>query len=298
MTSFARLRQWRKYGSLNRLSDAVCRVAADTLDCWLPQPSYGWPHPVLFIAGLPKSGTTWLAQLLGEVPGYRVRQPADPDECVAQHDVCEAVFAALPWNRYSVVKFHTRFTEANLAVIEKFNMRTIVMYRDLRDQCVSRYFHVLYDPTHRHHTRYREASQEAGLAHCIEVTIEEYLPWVQGWLPYIAACPDRFHEVRYEDLRANPEAVLTRVLHFYGIRLPDDQVIAIVARVEGKTTFDLKKNLTQGTGTARKGNIGEWRRYFTEAHINRFKEACGDFLVQLGYERDAEWASTSRGGGL
>lgn len=295
MILFARLRQWRKYGSLNRLPDAVYRVAADALDRWLPQPSYGWPHPVLFIAGLPKSGTTWLAQLLGEVPGYKVRQPADPDECVAQHDICAAAFAALPWHRYSVVKFHTRCTEANLAVIEKFNVRTIVMYRDLRDQCVSRYFHVLCDPTHRHHRYYREASRDAGLAHSIEVTIEEYLPWVQGWLPYVAAFPDRFQEVRYEELRIHPEAVLARALTFYGIELSPKQVAAIVARVAASTTFDLRNNLNRGTGTARKGSIGDWKLYFTEAHVKRFKEACGNFLMQLGYERDATWASNSRG---
>lgn len=289
MKKLLHLQQWKKRGALNQLPLRVYRLAADALECWLPQPSYEWPHPVLFIAGLPKSGTTWLAQLLGEIPGYRIRQPSDPDECVVRHDICEATFAALPWHRYSVVKFHTRFTEANLAVIEKFNMRTIVMHRDLRDQCVSRYFHVLCDPAHRHHQYYRTLSQEDGLSHCIEVTIEEYMPWVQGWRPCLAAHPDRFHEVRYEDLRANPEKVLVRVLSFYGIKLSGEHVSDLVARVAARTTFDLEKNLSLGTGTARKGIVGDWPRYFTEAHVRRFKEACGEFLVELGYERNTMW---------
>lgn len=261
------------------------------MERWL-QPSRhrcGWPHHVLFIAGLPKSGTTWMAQLLEAVPGYKGRWLYDPDNCVSNHDVCDAVFANQPWDLYTVLKLHTRFTPANLAVIEKYDLRTVIMYRDLRDQCISRYFHVLCDPRHRHHTYYNEASREDGVSHCIEITLEESMPWIQGWLPLIAHRPDRFHEVRYEDLRADPCAVLSGVLDFYEVKLAGSEVTKIVERIAATTTFDLRANLRSGKGTARQGTIGDWRNYFTTRHVQRFKEGCGEFLVQLGYEQSLDW---------
>ena len=63
------------------------------------------------------------------------------------------------------------------------------MHRDLRDQCVSRYFHVLNDENHRHHALYRSSPEERGLAHSVEVTIEHYRDWVEGWLQVIEAKP-------------------------------------------------------------------------------------------------------------
>jgi hypothetical protein len=258
---------------------------------WLAQEHYHWPHHVLFIAGLPKAGTTWMKNLLGAVPGYKVRWPYDPDNCVYDHDVCEGVFANLPWDLYSVVKLHTRFTPANLKVIEKFGLRTVIMYRDLRDQCISRYFHVLNEPAHRHHKYYTESSKETGLSHAIEITLEEYLPWIQGWLPILAKYPDRFLEVRYEDLRSSPRTVLSRVLNFYEIEHSDTLVNGIVGDSIARTKFNLSANLRKkGKSTARKGIIGDWRNHFTPPHVDRLKAGAGKFLIELGYEKNLEWS--------
>src|SRR2546426_1625946 len=273
------------------------RLARDVMERWLDRhlnhSKASWPHHLIFIAGLPKSGTTWLAQLLDAVPGYRDRWPRDPDDCVFNHDLCEAAFASLPWDLYSVVKLHTRFTPTNLAVIEKFKVRTVVMYRDLRDQCVSWYFHVLYDSGHRHHQYYKEVSKEEGLSHCIEITLEHYVPWIHGWQPLVAQHPDRFLEVRYEDLQVDPVKVLTRVLEFYDIRLPEERIAEIVARTAAKTKFDLRANLRWRSGTARKGIVGDWRNHLTDRHVQRFKDVCGKFLVELGYEKDMSWTVVS-----
>ena len=172
---------------------------------------YRWSNHVLFIAGLPKSGTNWLEQLLREIPGYMLRYLADPCGCLYNHDVCEACFESLPWDRYSIVRTHTRYTPDNLEAIRKFNLQTVVMYRDLRDQCISRYYHVLTETTHRHHDFYRSSGPEEGISHCIEITLEHYVPWVSDWLPFLANEPERFCEVRYEEMRSDPSAVLARV---------------------------------------------------------------------------------------
>lgn len=44
-----------------------------------------------------------------------------------------------------------------------------------------------------------------------------------------------------------------------------------------------------GEGTFRSGQIGEWKKYFTPIHIQRFKQLFGAHLIQLGYEKDLNW---------
>ena len=256
---------------------------------WFAREPYRWPHHVLFIAGLPKSGTNWIAQLLASVPGYQLRSAHDPHDCVLKHDICDGILSRLPWHLYSVLKSHTKFNVANLSVIEKYNLPTLVMYRDLRDQCVSNYFYILHQPGHRHHRYYNEIPKEEGLWHCIETKLEGYRSWIQGWLPILTERPDQFHEVRYEDLNREPNAVLTRVLDFYQIRLDPKKIASMVDHVASKTKYDLSANLRGRKGTARKGIVGDWRHHFTDEQVRLFKELCGDFLIQLGYEKDLSW---------
>ena len=211
----------------------------------------GWPRIVPLVS-LPHSGGTWLAELLTEVPGYARRPIRDPDGCTAEHDVCQAVFESLPADRLSVVKLHTRPRRANVELLERLALRTVVLDRDLRDQCVSRYFHVLADPWHRHHDHYSNGPKHDALTHSVSVTLDEYLPWVVGWRE-ASARSGTFLSVGYEELRQDPAATLGRILGFLGIDLPPVEPAAIVDRVERRTRFELSpRSLARGS-TARRG---------------------------------------------
>jgi hypothetical protein len=248
-----------------------------------------WPH-LLFIAGLPKSGTTWLAQLLEELHPYKPAFIYDPDDCNLDHNICNDIFAHLPSNMYYVMKLHTHYSPANMKVLDQFEIKPVVMYRDLRDQCVSRYFHVLNDVKHRHHDQYNSTPKDQAMSHNIDLTIEYYLPWVDNWRSIISEQPNRFYEVKYETLRANPVTTLSGVLDFFGITLSQDKVESIVQTVASRTKFDIKENLSTRAGTARKGIIGDWRNHFNEDHVKLFKEKCGQHLINLGYEKDLNWS--------
>jgi len=230
-----------------------------------------------------------VAQLLAAVPGYRWRLPTDSDRCTDRLDVCRELFDQLPRNGYTVLKLHTRPMPDNLALLERFQARAVVLFRDLRDICVSRYFVVLHHPRYRHHAYYNTVSQSEGLSHCLEVIRDEFVPWIRGWLPIVRRFSERFLEIRYEDLRPDPRARLARVLDFYGIRRSPRQIDRIARHVAATTQFDLAANIRDGTVTARKGLVGDWKNHFTEEHVRKFKEGCGDVLIELGYERDLNW---------
>ena len=39
----------------------------------------------------------------------------------------------------------------------------------------------------------------------------------------------------------------------------------------------------------RSGKVGYWKEEFTENNKNHFKNLVGDFLIELGYEKDKNW---------
>ncbi|MBI4662350.1 MAG: sulfotransferase domain-containing protein [Verrucomicrobia bacterium] len=243
----------------------------------------------IYIAGLPKSGTTWLKQLLERIPGYQFVEPPDPTGVRENHDISSEMFASLPREVPLVMKMHTSPAKQNLAVIRHYGLRTIVMYRDLRDQCISNYYHVLADGGHRHHRLYHSIPAELGITHRIAITLDAYMPWIRGWINVLRQFPDDFMEVRYEALKTDPEGVLERISSFYHLNLSTEFCRSIVQEVQSRTRFDLKYNLERGTGTARKGKVGDWRAHFNSDHVKLFKAGCGDLLIELGYEKDLNW---------
>jgi hypothetical protein len=210
------------------------------------------------------------------------------------HNICDRAVESLPRGLYSVVKTHTRCTRENTQVLERHRIKALVMHRDLRDQIVSRVYHVLFDPTHDRHQAYRAMSMDAALADSIDTAVEEYVPWVSDWLEQVRDNPGHFYELRYEELHANPVDSLRRVLDFYEIPTSHAGTAEIVERVRARTTFGLGDGrLVTGAGTARKGVVGDWRSHFTSAHVDRFKAGAGDLLISLGYERDSSWTTAS-----
>jgi hypothetical protein len=253
---------------------------------------YRYPHRLIFIAGLPKSGTTWLQNQLARVPGYNIRRVRDPEGAVNTRDVSHTIFESLPRHGYSIVKLHTRWSEQNLQIIRAHAPRFVVMIRDLRDMCVSRYFHALQDPGNHHHALYASLSREEGLDHCIEIVGRNYVPWVENWQHAAAADREAICLVRYEDLNRDTEGTFRRVLEFYGIE-PDARLLERMAGSKMSGSRNLGKQLARNNwlirSTEREGEIGGWRRQFTAAQKERLRALAGRVLIATGYERDLSW---------
>lgn len=254
---------------------------------------YPYPYRTIFIAGLPKSGTTWLSSMLTKVPGYNLRRIHDPRGITVDHDICDSVFAALPDYGYSIVKLHTHYSPENYKVITKHVPKFVVMHRDLRDMCVSRYFHVKAEKEHRHHEMYNACDLDDGMAHAIEVVREYYLDWVKDWHEQIKKHPDVILPVAYKDLNTETAETLRRVSDFFELSLDPDLIESLVQtkikkQTDLKETFD-KKLPRLVRSTARKGRIGEWRKYFNDRNKQTFKDMAGNILIELGYEKDRNW---------
>ena len=101
---------------------------------------------------------------------------------------------------------------------------------------------------------------------------------------------DNYAEVRYEDLLQRPEEEAGRLLRFLGAA--DDE--EIVKQCVESASFEAwtegrRRGQEDSTAFLRKGVAGDWRNVFTERDKRVFKEAAGELLIALGYEKDDNW---------
>jgi hypothetical protein len=94
----------------------------------------------------------------------------------------------------------------------------------------------------------------------------------------------RILEMRYEEIVGNEEAACARLFDHYGFK-PELRARGLELARE----FGLN-NLAKREGShVRSGLPDQWRTHFTPTVKERFKQAHGDLLIRLGYERDNDW---------
>jgi hypothetical protein len=119
----------------------------------------------------------------------------------------------------------------------------------------------------------------------------------RAWKHAVACCraqsPDlaeRFLEVRYEDLKSDPQTWYRAI--FAHCRVPVDDAV-VQATIEA-TDFDANYQLNEA-GFRRRGRSGDWRRYFNALDSIMFNLAAGDALIEAGYEENRRWMSSLLG---
>lgn len=248
-----------------------------------------YPHRLVFVAAMPKSGSTWLESLMGAIPGYRRLEPYDPRRLLYQHILDPALLEHLPARGNFFIKTHVKARTEGVEALRRHNVPTAVLVRDLRDQCVSRYYHVLNSPTHRHNDFYVNGDKAEAFTHCVGICVTEYANWIRDWVK-VARDDERFLLMRYEDMRENIKAQFLRALNRFDIALDDDRIDRIIEEVaiKSKRGSDLETRLKQGN-SLRSGRVGDWRDHFSPGDVKVFKEKANDTLVMLGYEKDDSW---------
>jgi hypothetical protein len=245
----------------------------------------------ILVNGTPKTGTTWMLRLLTSIPGYHSAGNFHGD--VQKYQYLQPG---------DVAHGHDRFTPEIAQLLDSNHIKTIVTFRNPRDQVISRCFHILRDPEHRWHQQLSAMPMDEALMICIEG--RETLPSTRSlvdisrsWMHATAhsMC------IRYEDLLLDTCDQFQNVIEYLGLKLSDTLLHDIVKRnrfsrlAAGRRFW--KTSVRQGPSNPRshfrKGVVGDWQNYFKPEHVAKFKELLGDMLVELGYEKDLDWNSPS-----
>lgn len=296
-------------------------TTADWYTDWLDRGQAINDLGVFFVLGCQKSGTTWLQHLFDAHPqlccggeghladlllplmqqsvnAYNQRQAArsghDLDVLLAEEDLLAgartlgdrilAGYLASAGDSSAIRAIGDKTPEYALCMglLDRLypRARFIHIIRDGRDAAVSGYGHL---------KRQGKAGQFAGFADYAAYFAQHH------WKPYItraraagAGMPDRYLEIRYEDLHAEPIEPVRSMLRLLCVDDGDESVAACLA---GGSFERLSGGRSRGQEDAgsffRKGVTGEWRERFDQEATCRFDEHAGDLLRELGYEAAA-----------
>lgn len=259
---------------------------------------YNYPYHIIFLAGMAMSATTWMKNLLARIPGYYMRATPMPKEVAYNQNICDSAFNHVPRRGYALFKTHLQPDPQNIECIFRNGVeKVLITYRDLRDIAVARYYRLIDAPKSKDahdFIDYRALGKEKALDHSIEHVADFYVYWIRGWFKIANEVPERYHFTKFEDLKNDTEGEFRKVLHFYGIELPDKKIGQIVEAAKGRKT--MRKNLNAArilpfaySSNFRSGKTGNWKTEFSDAQIEKCKKLLGPTLIELGYEKDLDW---------
>lgn len=251
-----------------------------------------YPQHVLFVAGLPKSGTTWLERMVSSFPGFA--HVLIPEATVHElatggshdYELPEGVFRRFD-RALALTKMHVHGSPHNARVLRASGVRYVVLYRDLRDVVVSNYFYVSRTPQHPEFPIYRRLGVEEALALFALRTLPAYVAWVRSW--HENRDPERSLEIRYERMVEDPLGTLVRVARLFELGADDAELTRIVEEHSFRRLSGGREAGQASRSFFRRGVAGDWRNHFTPALVSLYKAVIGDFLVEFGYEPDLEW---------
>lgn len=281
-------RQLRRWGASVRYRSQL----AAAQECYRKYEA-SYDVPILFIAGLPKSGTTWMENMLSSYPGYEPMMIPEAIRYELDHggshdfDLPSSLFERLD-EVLAVLKLHVHGSEHNVEQLGDADLPYLIMYRDLRDVAISHYFYVRRTPWHPEYGTYANLDVEAGLVHFGRTLLPAFDDWVRSWER------NRHQEnsliVRYEDLLSDTETIFSDVARLYGL---DDSKETIQDIVEAHSFENVSGGRERGQQSEssffRKGVSGDWKNHFTDQVREVFKENAGGFWVDHGYEEEPGW---------
>jgi len=238
----------------------------------------GFRHAHLVVTEYPKSGGTWLSQMLSGTSGLPYPR------------------SRLPLRRPAIM--HGCFLD-----VGECN-RKVVLYRDGRDVMVSYYFHTLMPNALKSSQHVTKLRREFGFAD-VEDVVRNLPPFMERcfarelyprftWAEFVRRWIDDPNVIstRYEWLHADAFASMRALLdaldyaHVSDAHLWDVIEAYRFERVSGRSPGS-----ESVSSFARKGVVGDWRSRFNAESRELFAHHAGDELIRLGYEVDHGWVS-------
>lgn len=231
--------------------------------------------PLYIVTEYPKSGGTWISQILSDVlgiPSYRNQ---------------------LPQIKSQVVHCHYRYYPGLKNVF--------CVMRDGRDVMVSFYYHSLFlrDDCLNYH-EFMDTSRALKISN--PDNIQENLPrFIEykftakniprfSWSEFVLSWLSReVPIIKYEEMLTYPEKSIQIALDHYSIEASVDGVRRAISKYSFKNLSGRNRGQEDKKSFLRKGISGDWKTHFSLEAKQVFNHYAGDILVKLRYEKDNSW---------
>lgn len=223
----------------------------------------------------PKSGGSWIAQMLSEATGY-------------------------PFPRNRLPYFGPNIMQGHY--YHSFGLKkTVIVWRDGRDVLISQYYHWLFGNELGGRKFVYNNRKKLGFEDLdnIHMNLPKFIEHVYSsnghpvfsWADFVNKWYERdIVSVKYENMRLNPTKELQRVVaELTNKQLSNSEAQVIVDKYSfekqtGRVSGEEKKG-----GFIRKGIVGDWNSNFNETSKTLFKKYAGNELIKLGYESNLDW---------
>lgn len=233
----------------------------------------------ILINEYPRSGGTWIAQMLADLVGLSFPRNR------------------LPGFRRCILHGHYL---SQLGI-----PRVVIVWRDGRDVMVSSYFHSVFKNARenaalvdvvRRELRFSDYSDvRSNLPKFIEYTFTRQHHPAFSWADFVRSWqPRQAVHICYEDARRDTGEELLRVVkELTGLSIARKQVDDVTDKYSFSTLTKRAPGVENRESFMRKGIVGDWRNQFTQEAAEVFDYFAGDALIQAGYEHDHSWVKRS-----
>jgi len=246
-----------------------------------------------------KSGRTWLRVMLSRAYTLKAGLPAsellDFDNLRHRDPALPAVF--FTHNNYLRDYTGNWHSKAHFR-----GTRIVLLVRDPRDVAVSQFFQWKFRmrPAKKFINDYPAHGAAVDIWDFVldrQAGVPRIVDYFNGWAEAIPDLEDVL-VVRYEDMRADPGAVLARILEFTGTQVSAEQVQEAVefAAYENMKKME-QERFFKGSGArvkaadrenpqsfkVRKAKVGGYRDYFTDEQCEQLDELVAGLHPQFGY---------------
>ncbi|UZR95494.1 sulfotransferase domain-containing protein [Chondrinema litorale] len=238
---------------------------------------WGNNFPMYFVCSFPRSGSTWLSELLADY--FNLPRPS--------HYIFPIGFS-------SVIHTHV---SPNFGLKDCF-----YIYRDGRDCYLSFYQYLLKNLIEKGEEfnefgfwkkrfkkgDYKEHFDE-NFSIYLETQFKKKWHWGKHTLGWIEKSKNykNVELIKFEDLKNNPLGIMTEVLEKRFGYISISSLEEAVKRQSIQTQKNRPKD--QHRTFIRKGETGDWKNYFHRESADIFNYYAGKSLIKLGYEENSEW---------
>lgn len=203
----------------------------------------------IFITCTPKSASTFLMRIIGDIIGARVTT------FLSAYDRTEQDVNLLKVVEYtafsSVTHQHMKCTDYNINILYKFNIKPIILTRNIYDSIISMKNHIHREPdvswwpmAYIDKSFYLKSEDEQ-----LDLIIDLFVPWyINFYVSWYNACKSTdYLWITYKELIEDKVNVINKVLNYYGINksVTEDEVLRSEKNVFDKIRYNKGK---QGVG--------------------------------------------------
>ncbi len=152
----------------------------------------------ILVACFPKSGSTFLTSLIGNLPGYSIAHYVPAYERREQ-EICDLEIQKFLLIENQVAQHHVRASEFTLQLIRRYNLKLIVLVRNIFDCIVSLADHMISESAVFPMAYMDQQMANKPIEYRIEAIIDLAAPWyINFFVSWWKSMPNNI--VRYEDV--------------------------------------------------------------------------------------------------